>query len=185
MNKTTRQDTKPNMWKKVRIIVFLLLLSALAFGYFHFMKKPPISTDTENEKIVFQKQGELFFLSSKGKLISRIDIEIAATEYQKEKGLMARISMAENQGMLFLFDYPKIQSFWMKDTILPLDLIFTDENRRIVHIANDAVPFSETLISSEKPAQYVVEVNAGYCNKHHIEIGNKIEFIKFQEDTQE
>jgi uncharacterized protein len=178
-----KKSKKPIMQKKVRIIAFLLLISAMAFGYFHFIKRPPIETDSENEKIVFQKQGELDILTQHEKVISNLDIEIAATEYTREKGLMARTTMEENQGMLFIFDYPQVQTFWMKDTILPLDMLFVDENKKIVHIAYDAVPFSEAQISSEKPAQYVLEVNAGYCKKHNIEVGDKINYHKLQEET--
>ncbi len=176
------KDTKRGMKKRVRIIIFLLLLSVMAFGYFQFIKKPPIETDSDNEKIIFQKQGELSFLSQENKVISKLDIEIAATEYTREKGLMARATMEENQGMLFIFDYQKVENFWMKDTILPLDMIFVDEDLQIVHIAYDAVPFSEAQISSEKPALYVVEVNAGYCKKFNIEAGAKIQFQRSTEE---
>jgi uncharacterized protein len=183
MNKIKGMVKKPGMWKRIRIIVFLLLISALAFGYFHFFKKTPTGTNSENEKIMFQKQGELAFLNKQDKTISKLDIEIAATEYAREKGLMNRTSMNENQGMLFIFDYPKVESFWMKNTVIPLDMIFVDSNNRIVHIGYNAVPFSEALISSEKPALYVVEVNAGYCKKYNINIGNKIQWERLEEEV--
>ncbi|HNX01279.1 MAG TPA: DUF192 domain-containing protein [Candidatus Cloacimonadota bacterium] len=166
------------MKKRIRLIVIILFCSALAFGYFHFLNRPPLEKHPENEKTMFQKQGELTFLDKKGKEISKIDIEIADTEYSREKGLMARDTMAVNQGMLFIFDYSKIQYFWMKDTILPLDMIFVDDQDKIVHIAYDAKPFSEENISSEKPALYVVEVNAGYCRDNKIEVGYKIKLNK-------
>jgi uncharacterized protein len=178
MKTIKKKVAKPNVLKKAWFIVFLILICALVFGYFYFMKRPTAQSDVENEKIIFQKQGELTFLTVKDQVISQLDIEIAATEYTREKGLMARTQMEENQGMLFIFDYPKIQSFWMKNTILPLDLIFVDESDRIVHINHDAIPFSESLISSEKPSQYVVEVNAGYCRKNQIVVGGKIRWKK-------
>jgi uncharacterized protein len=181
MKKTKNKEKKPTMWKRVRIIVFLLLLSAMAFGYFHFFKKTPVETD--NEKIVFQKQGELTFLNQHNKTLSNLDIEIAATEYTRERGLMARSTMGEHQGMLFRFDAPSVQSFWMKNTILPLDIVFVNENDQVIHIGYNAVPFSEALISSEKPAMYVVEVNAGYCKKFNIEVGDKIQWRKIEEEV--
>jgi uncharacterized protein len=185
IHSTNKKKQASMTWKRARVILFLLFLSVMAFGYFHFSRKSPTTNDSENEKFVFQKQGELTFLSQDNRILSKLDIEIANTEYTREKGLMARATMADNQGMLFIFDYSQVQSFWMKDTILPLDMVFVDENYRIVHIAYDAVPFSETLISSEKPAQYVVEVNAGYCKKNHIGIGDKIQFKKLEEEVKE
>ena len=67
-----------------------------------------------------------------------------------------------------------MRSFWMKNTILPLDIIFIDEHYSVINYQENTLPFSEQAYPSDKPAKYVVEVNAGFCKRHGIENGTKI-----------
>lgn len=125
----------------------------------------------------FIKQGELKFISKDGKkIISQIDIELAANDEKRTQGLMWRREMEENQGMLFVMEQQEMQSFWMLNTYIPLDILFVDELRQIVTIRSNTKPQSLDPVTSDKPALYVVEVNAGYCRKHGISVGDKIEF---------
>ena len=87
--------------------------------------------------------------------------------------------MDENQGMLFIFDDSSPRYFWMKNTYISLDIIYIDENFRIVSIQKTALPRSEESLPSEKPAKYVVEVNAGFTDKYKINKGDKISFLKY------
>jgi uncharacterized membrane protein (UPF0127 family) len=151
----------------------------LAFVIFIVMTNIPKSQKKEtgsvkHETITFQKDGELTFQSSDGKYISQIDIEIADDDEKRMRGLMDRLEMKENQGMLFLFPYETIQSFWMHNTVIPLDMIFVNRNNEIVTIAKNTVPFDDGQYKSTKPASIVVEVNAGYTDNHNIKIGDKI-----------
>src|ERR1051325_9136824 len=83
----------------------------------------------------FVKQGELNFLSGKDrKQIRKIAIEIADNDAKREQGLMYRRTMADTNGMLFLFAVPEPQNFWMHNTYIPLDIIYIDENRQVVTI---------------------------------------------------
>ena len=128
-------------------------------------------------KPVFRKDGELRFMKSKDNtIISTINIEVADDDAEREQGLMYRDTMAENEGMLFLMESEEIQNFWMKNTILPLDILYVDSERRIVSIHKDCKPYSLDQIVSAKPALFVVEVNAGYTNKYGIKVGDQISF---------
>jgi len=128
-------------------------------------------------KPVFRKDGELRFLSSKSNMVlSEIEIELADNDAEREQGLMYRDSMAENAGMLFLMGTEEIQSFWMKNTIISLDILYVNNDRRIVSIHKNCEPFSLEPISSEQPASFVVEVIAGYTDKHGIKVGDLISF---------
>jgi len=89
---------------------------------------------------------------------------------------MERWSLPELHGMLFIFDYSEIQRFWMHNTPLSLDMIFVDENRRILNIAESTTPMSKQTYSSRRPAKYVVEVKAGFSKRHGIEEGMKIQW---------
>ncbi len=129
----------------------------------------------------FTKEGTLAFISSSNEdTLGVLDIEIADDEAQILQGLMYRSSMKENQGMLFIFNYSSPQSFWMKNTIISLDIIFVDDNFNIVTIHTNTRPYSEAPIPSFKDARYVVEVNAGYCSRHNIKEGDRIYSSAFE-----
>jgi uncharacterized membrane protein (UPF0127 family) len=124
----------------------------------------------------FRKDGTLTFHPGDGKEPLTIDIEVVRQEQQIMQGLMYRPQMAENRGMLFIFPGEEERSFWMKNTYIPLDIIFVDANRKIVTIQDNTQPLSTESIPSYKPAKYVVEVNAGFAEKYGIKEGNLISF---------
>jgi uncharacterized membrane protein (UPF0127 family) len=86
--------------------------------------------------------------------------------------------MSDEQGMLFIFSEAAEQSFWMKDTYISLDIIYVDDKKEIVSIQKYTTPQSEESLPSYKKAQYVVEVNAGFCDKYHIAFGDRIAFTR-------
>jgi uncharacterized membrane protein (UPF0127 family) len=160
----------------VKIVSGIIILSFLVFI---IMTNIPQSQKTESKtvkhaSISFEKDGELTFVSSEGNYISKIDIEIADNDDKRTLGLMDRISMEENQGMIFLFPYEQIQSFWMKNTVIPLDMIFVNRENEIVTIRANTVPFDTGQYRSTKPASIVVEVIAGYTATYNIKVGDKI-----------
>ena len=125
----------------------------------------------------FIPQGQLAFLKyGTGAAIKVITIQIADNNAQRAEGLMWRRYMPEDDGMLFIFDDQEILNFWMKNTYIPLDMVFADKSGKIVSIFPEATPLNESTISSEKPAQYVVEVNGGFCSRFGINVGDSIEF---------
>jgi hypothetical protein len=88
-------------------------------------------------------------------------VEVAADQPSQERGLMYRKHMQPDDGMIFDFQKPQMEYFWMKNTILPLDMIFIRQNGTISSIAPDAVPFSTTTIPSIEPVRAVLELNGG------------------------
>jgi uncharacterized membrane protein (UPF0127 family) len=127
----------------------------------------------------FQKQGELRFFSAKGRLITTVDIEIAREESKRELGLMYRDKIAENQAMLFVFDGEGPRSFWMKNTILSLDMIFVNGKNDVVTIHKYTIPYSEDSYASTGPAQYVIEVIGGFTDKYRIAVGDRVAWRVF------
>jgi uncharacterized protein len=105
----------------------------------------------------------------------RVNVEIVDTNEKRALGLMYRRELPELQGMLFLFPRQEPLSFWMKNTPLPLDILFIDSSLTIVGIAQNTTPFSEKVIPSDKPAQFVLEVNGGFCQRHGIAVGDRVE----------
>ena len=121
---------------------------------------------------VSEKENEISSVEILGK---SVNIEIADEYDELRKGLMFRESLAEDSGMLFIFEDEMIRSFWMKNTLIPLDLIFIDEDFVIVNIRENAVPCEEDpcpTYNSKEPAKYVLEVNAGYVEEQGIKIGD-------------
>ncbi len=104
----------------------------------------------------------------------QIAVEIADTPDTREHGLMYRDSLPENAGMLFIMPDEQIQNFWMKNTKVPLDIIFIFSDWKIGGFVEQTQPYSEANISIDKPTKYVLEVNAGFCKRHGIQPGDKV-----------
>lgn len=110
---------------------------------------------------------------------SSIAVEVVADPESRARGLMYRPSLAENRGMLFLFPAPDVHSFWMKDTLIPLDMIWLDPERRIIAIERDVPPCQADPCPSYGPsaeALYVLELAAGQAAAHRLERGDVLEF---------
>ena len=105
-----------------------------------------------------------------------MDIEIADNESTRELGLMGRPTMEEHQAMLFVFDEEFYASFWMKNTILPLDMIFADKTGRIMTIHKNTTPFSEQTYAATAPVMFVVETVAGFTDRYGIGVGDRIQW---------
>ncbi len=110
--------------------------------------------------------------SSRGPV--RFSAEIAADRASQEKGLMFRTHLDPDSGMLFDFHTPEFQTFWMKNTVLPLDMIFIRADGAISSIAPDATPYSETPIPSYEPVRAVLEINGGRAAQLGIEPGQRV-----------
>ncbi len=186
MSKSKTSPAKKNTGKN-RLMQIVVVIVLIVFAFYFILSSILNSSDgpvnknlenamTDKTTYTFVKEGELAFTKPGGKAISEIDIEIADNNDQRAMGLMFRTEMKDDQGMLFIFPYETEQSFWMKNTVLSLDIIFVNANFEIVKIHHNTTPFSEQSYSSEKPAQYVVEVNAGYSNKLGLTEGDKIFF---------
>ena len=110
---------------------------------------------------------------------AEIEIELADTSEKRVHGLSGRDKLFENQGMLFIFDKPDFHSIWMKDMHFALDIIWIDEKWQIIDITKNALP--ESFPQTFQPislAKYILEVNAGFTDKNHIRIGDRVEGSK-------
>jgi uncharacterized protein len=106
-------------------------------------------------------------------------VELAATPAQMEQGLMFRRSLAADSGMLFDFKTPSMATMWMKNTLIPLDMLFVDERGRIVNIAERTVPESTDTVAAAAPVRAVIELNGGTAARLGIRPGDKVVFPIF------
>ena len=104
------------------------------------------------------------------------NVEVAKTIEERRTGLMYRKRLLNNEGMLFIFPREKIIQLWMKNTYIPLDVIFISENKVIVDLKKNMEKLSETIVKSKVKSRYALEFNAGLINKLDIEIGDKVLF---------
>ena len=104
-----------------------------------------------------------------------VDAEVAATEEMTTRGLMWRTQLPDGKGMLFIFPDEKVRSFWMRNTLIPLDMIFISQAKRIVGIVAQAAPRTLTSRSVGVPSKYVLEVPGGWSEKSGIESGSQVE----------
>lgn len=116
-------------------------------------------------------------IASKGKT-HRFTVEIAATPQDQQTGLMNRPDMARDRGMIFPFETPRVASFWMKNTYIPLDLIFVRTDGTIANIADNAVPMSLEPIYSDGEVAAVLEINGGQSAELGIGPGDKVSWDK-------
>jgi len=108
-----------------------------------------------------------------------ISAEVVQTPEDRRQGLQFRESLGRDKGMLFIFSQSRPHSFWMKDTLIPLDIIWMDHNRRIVFIASDVPPCKTEQCPVYAPgrnAAYVLEVNAGVAAELELKIGDQARF---------
>ena len=103
-------------------------------------------------------------------------VELAQTSMQQAKGLMFRTALADNAGMVFPFPEPRMASFWMKNTVIPLDIIFVRTNGTIESIAENTIPYSTTPVASGEPVGAVLELRGGLSAELGISAGDKVKW---------
>ena len=169
--KSAKQKNKISIQK---IVIAVLAIAVIGFFIFNNYIK---NNEPELDYYTFTKEGELTFTDSLGTLKTKIDLEIADNDYERQLGLMNRKEMRENEGMLFIFLRQDYQSFWMRNTLISLDMIFVNDQKKIVTIHKNTKILSETSYPSSEPALYVIEVLAGFTDKHNIQVGDKIDWM--------
>lgn len=131
------------------------------------------TSDESTGSIPWRVDGQLTF-SRDGAPLGTIEIEIADTDSSRTRGMMQRESIPEDWGMLFIFPNEEERGFWMANTPMALDLMFIDADSTIINIARYVQPMSAETISSEGPAQFVLEVEAGYSDSIGIVEGDDV-----------
>lgn len=110
-------------------------------------------------------------------------VELAADPAARRRGLMYRQQLPAHQGMLFDYKKPQAVQMWMKNTFIPLDMLFIGADGEIVHIVEHARPQSLEIIHSPRPARAVLEVNAGVVDRHDIRVGDRVRHAMFNDET--
>ncbi|MFB6099549.1 MAG: DUF192 domain-containing protein [Salinibacter sp.] len=154
------------------------LLGGLACGRSGDSSASTAEADTTT--IPFTTEGRLAFIQD-GDTTVTIDIEIADTDSARQRGMMEREGFPNDRsGMLFVFNQEQPRSFWMSNTPVALDIIFASADSQIVSISKYTTPFSSEHYRSGEPAQFVVEVPAGFADSHGILVGDRIRWRRLE-----
>ncbi len=145
--------------RTVWLAIFLMILITLVA----IIKSLELSKTTEFSQNVVAPKGN-------------IAVAIADDAEEREKGLMYKDGLDVNSGMLFIFEKDLAGCFWMKNTKIPLDIIWLDESKKVIFIREHANPYDETSICADKTATYVLEVNAGQAKEYGIVLGAELAF---------
>jgi len=130
--------------------------------------RKPVQRPTPTAKVVFRA----------GKPdAATVLVEIVQKPKDVQQGLMYRRSMPRNQGMLFLMKRREVHSFWMRNTLIPLDMIFIDQDMTVVGVVHNTVPMDETSRSVGKPSSFVLETNAGWAKANKVGANTRAKFV--------
>ncbi len=170
--------------RSIYLGILLLLVAAVLVVVIILLPERPTLTKPPASTQGFTHQGKASFYSDGGALLCSFDLEIADTEEKRKRGLMERDTLSTGQAMLFIMDANEIQRFWMKNTYLPLDIIFIGEDSLIVSISEHTRPFSEDNIASAGKSKFVLEVNAGLSQRFGLKPGDRFRWNRIAENTQ-
>lgn len=134
------------------------------------------SCGASEQSVVTFENGSVFFVEQK----MSIEVQVAETEQQRTLGLMHRKQLDEHKGMLFVFDQLGVQRVWMKNTLIPLDVIFISAEGRVVSMLKELLPCKKQkceIHDSKTIAKYMLEVNSGLVEQNNINVGNTVEFL--------
>jgi len=134
----------------------------------------PAAAEAPATPALFSGRGEVRIAGrSAGQVLQ---VELARSPLEREQGLMYRRSLADGSGMLFFMPDRRPWRFWMRNTLIPLDMIFVDEDWRVAGVVARAAPLTETPRGVAEPSRYVLELGAGQAEALHIERGTVLEF---------
>jgi len=139
------------------------LLLVVALGSLPFSGCADEGAETSTDG--FEVEGSLSFLTPSVDTLRTIGVDIADTDAERKQGLMRQRSLGYDRGMLFIFDSVDEGGMWMKNTPLPLDIVFVAPDSQVINIARRTTPFSEESIEPAAPRKFVVEVRAGFADR--------------------
>lgn len=173
---------------KRMMVIMLLFMIPLAFILVFALEviktseaDVPTNKELVTPDIQFRIDGKLSFHTANDDSITSVSIEIAETPQSREKGLMFRYSVPDTMGMLFIYHEEQFQGFWMKNTHIPLDILYANKNFEIINIYENAKPESEEILPSGDKAKYVIEVAGGFVKRHGIKLGDRFNFQSFSD----
>jgi len=142
----------------------LIIIAVFLFSAFSYEKGAAFAASEKLESLIIRVDGAEI----------KFNVEVARTPIQQEAGLMFRRSLPKDQGMLFIYPYQSIVKMWMKNTFIPLDMVFINSKGIVKKIVERTVPLSLNVISSEETVIAVLELNGGTSNRIGLKRGDQV-----------
>jgi hypothetical protein len=162
----------------VRVALLLLIACSTSTKREDGAAMPPPTTPIDAAPYVGAK---VYMTTPKGEIA--VNVEVVATEPKIERGLMYRRHLPLDAGMLFLMGKEKQWTFWMRNTLIPLDMIFIAKDMTVAGVVENAEPMTEVLRKVDRPSLYVLEVNAGWAKTAGVAAGAKVRFDKVTDSS--
>ena len=157
-----------NSKKQIITASICLLIALCLLGFSYYEKDMSFKASSESS------QGQAVISIGQAVVVA----DIADTNATREQGLGGRTSLLDNQGMFFMFDTPGLYSFWMKDMVIPIDMIWLDQNLKVIYIESNVSPSTfPSVFTPTSPAMYVLEVQSGFAQKNAVKIGDTAKII--------
>jgi len=157
----------------IEIILLVIIVVCIGYLFFYFSKTviAPSTIQNLENKVCLAREA-----TAEGLGNNCFYVELAKTQAERDKGLMNRSHLDQNKGMFFIFEKEGNHPFWMKNTLIPLDIIWLDSGKNIVYVAENVQPCKSLICPAINPnvkAKYVLEINAGIANNIGLKIGDK------------
>ncbi len=167
--------------KRPALLVALVMFVALGVGGWacaggEDQPAPSTAPSTATTAISLQSGETRVRVHASGGKAAEVVAEIADDREERSQGLMHRENLPQDRGMLFVYELEGDYAFWMKNTLIPLDMIFIDKARRVVGIVESAQPHTTEPRRVGTPSRYILEVNGGWAEEHQVAIGDRVDF---------
>lgn len=161
-----------NIFLKWLIIILLLAIFIFLIIYQNNFN---LNVEKKNPNLIYQIEPSIKYVKIAGK---NIKVDLATSKEAQAQGLSGRISLKEDEGMLFIFDNEDKYPFWMKGMNFPIDIIWIDNTLKVIYIKRNALPesYPDTFTPS-LPAKYVLELNSLFSEKNNLKVGDMVEFL--------
>ncbi len=157
--------TKFNTQRKIILGIICVIIVGCLLGYTYHVEKNPVKNIPTGIATITLDQ-------------STIMASIANTDALREKGLGGVNSLNSNQGMFFMFDTPGLYGFWMKDMLIPIDMIWLDQNLKVVYIESNVLPSTyPAVFTPTSSSMYVLETQSGFVEKNSIKVGDTAKIL--------
>lgn len=133
-----------------------------------------LTVDDKDYVIAKMPRALILVPTSIGAPVREVAVEVADNDIARQRGLMWREKLADSEGMIFVFDGESMQRFWMKNTLIPLDMVFIDSQMAIVGVVENAEPKSLASRGVDRPSKYVLELAGGYSKRYGLKVGSKV-----------
>ena len=160
------------MLKRCAGLQLLALLLAQGCADAKCAPERPDAAPAQSTEVAMLSQRGKVTLHLRGGREERLEVEIASDDPSRSRGLMFRTALPETAGMIFVFPDESLRSFWMKNTLIPLDMLFIDAKGVVVGVVENAEPRTLTSRSVEGDSKYVLEVGGGWCSRHGVAAGD-------------